>query len=140
MLCARNVKAPKSLSAGSIDAARRRQISRGVEEASRAEGEGNREWAFDFGGEAQYPHPVPYWSWRPLCPGEWREGTGVEPEGRVVGASAVRIRERSSYGERMRVLAEASGTFGTLLNLGWGRYIGPRPVLPQGHSDTTGVT
>ena len=41
-------------------AARRQQISRGVEEASRAEGEGDREWSFDFGEGAQYPHPVPY--------------------------------------------------------------------------------
>ena len=57
-------------------------------------------------------------------------------EGRI----GVRVRGRASYAERMRVLAEASGTFDVLLNLGWGRYIGPRPIIPQRVEDTTGVT
>ena len=94
-----------------------------------------------YGEESNpFPHPVPYWSWRPLCPGEWREGTGVSAEEPREERVGVKVRGRASYGERMRVLAEASGTFNVLLSLGWGRYIGPRPIVPQRVDDTTGVT
>ena len=56
---------------------RQAYISRTLEAVSAAEGRGGSDWAFGQGVAAQYHHPVPYWSWRPLCPGEWREGTGV---------------------------------------------------------------
>ena len=83
---------------------------------------------------------VLYWSWRPLCPGEWREGTGVGEERVVAKRKRLEVGGGISREQRMRVLAEASGTFDTLLNLGWGRYIGPRPVLPERVEDTSGVT
>ena len=120
-------------------AARREQFSRDVEQACAREGGWNREGRYGEGLNP-FPQPVPYWSWRPLCPGEWREGTGVSVEAPREGRIGVRVRGRASYAERMRVLAEASGTFDVLLNLGWGRYIGPRPTIPQRVEDTTGVT
>ena len=121
-------------------AERQAYISRTLEAVSAAEGGGSSDWAFGHGLVAQYHNPVPYWSWRPLCPGEWREGTGVNGEGPLAKRRRLLSVGGHSKGDRMRVLAEASGSFGTLLNLGWGRYIGPRPVLPGRVEDTSGVT
>ena len=121
-------------------AERRAQISRELESACAADGGWSMDWAFAQVGGVQNHNPVPFWSWRPLCPGEWREGTGVSVEGGEVSASAHVMRMGASYGERMRTLAAAAGTFGTLLNLGWGRFIGPRPSLPGRVEDTSGVT
>ena len=125
-------------------AARKAQISRDLDRVCREEGGWSNDWAFSQGMPYVSPNPVPEWAYRPLCPGEWREGTGVSPEGgRVVGSRSVRLRAGAPYGERMRILAEAAGTFDTLLNLGWGRYIGPRPRLPgrpEEGMDDSGVT
>ena len=61
-------------------------------------------------------------------------------EGALGKRKRLEVRGGTSRGDRMRLLAEASGSFDTLLNLGWGRYIGPRPVLPMRVEDTSGVT
>ena len=119
---------------------RQAYISSTINAVSAAEGRGSSGWAFGQGVAAQFHHPVPYWSWRPLCPGEWREGVGVQGEGTVSKRRRCLPVGGHSKGDRMRVLAEASGTFGVLLNLGWGRYIGPRPILPGRVEETSGVT
>ena len=121
-------------------AKRRAEVSREVEAACSREGGWGCDWHLSQGMEAQYQHPVPYWSWRPLCPGEWREGTGGGVERVVAKRKRLEIGGGVSREQRMRVLAEASGTFNILLNLGWGRYIGPRPILPVRVEDTSGVT
>ena len=121
-------------------AKRRAEISRDLDMVCAREGGWSNDWAFTQGVVAPYQHPVPYWSWRPLCPGEWREGTGVSVEGALGKRKRLEVSGGTSRGNRMRLLAEASGTFDTLLNLGWGRYIGPRPVLPERVEDTSGVT
>ena len=123
--------------------ARREQISRDLSALSAAEREGEGGWDAGQGAPLMAPYPVPFWSFRPLYPGEWREGTGVAVEQRVVRRRSLRMHTVYSREERMRVLAEASGSFDTLRNLGWGRYIGPRPVLPgrvEEGLDDSGVT
>ena len=121
-------------------AERSSQISRDLDAVCAEEGGWSNDWAFAHVAGAQNYNPVPYWSWRPICPWEWREGTGVSVEEGRVEERSHRVRAGVSYGERMRTLAEAAGTFGTLLNLGWGRFIGPRPCLPGRVEDTSGVT
>ena len=127
------------------EAARHAQVSRCLDQLCVAEGGWSNDWAFSQGAPYVSPNPVPEWAFRPLCPGEWREGTGVSPEegDRAVKRRCLRLRPKLSYGERMRTLAEAAGSFNTLLNLGWGRYIGPRPNVPgsvEEGRDESGVT
>ena len=121
-------------------ASRPAQISADLDRVCASEGGWSLDWAFRPKVVAPYPHPVPFWSWRPLCPGEWREGTGVSREASKVARFSYRVPQGSSREQRMRTLAEAAGSFNTLLNLGWGRYIGPRPALPRRIEDTSGVS
>ena len=112
-----------------MQAQRRAKLSQDLDTVCASEGGWSNDWAFAHVGGAQNHNPVPYWSWRPLCPGEWRERAGGS-EGRGEALATVHLmRPRASYGERMRTLATAAGSFWTLLNLGWGRYIGPKPCM-----------
>ena len=75
-----------------------------------------------------------------FVPGRMEGGTGVSAERCTLDLRSYRIPGGMSREGRMRILAEASGSFNTLLNLGWGRFIGPRPLLPERVEDTSGVT
>jgi len=51
-------------------AERRVQISRELDAVCVFDGGWSHDWAFGQGVVAPNYNPVPYWSWRPLCPGE----------------------------------------------------------------------
>ena len=132
-------------------AARQEQVSRHLDRLCSEEGGWGNDWAFSQGLPYMSLNPAPEWTFRPLwsVPGEWREGTGVSTgEERRVRPRLARVRSGASYGERMRTLAAAAGSFGTLLNLGWGRYIDSKPRVESaglcrggaGRLDDSGVT